>query len=101
MAKVSMIQRELKKRKLVEKYYKKRTKLKIIIAKPETIENDRWEAQIKLQKLPVNSSRSRLRNCCVITGRPRGVYSKFGLCRNKFREYAMSGDIPGLIKASW
>lgn len=101
MAKIAMIQRELKKRKTVEKYAKKRAELKAIIAKPETSEDDRWAAQMKLQKLPVNSSRSRLRNRCAITGRPRGVYRKFGLCRNKLREHAMMGDIPGLTKASW
>jgi len=101
MAKIAMIQRELKRRKIVEKYAKKRAELKAIIAKPETSEDDRWAAQMKLQKLPVNSSRSRLRNRCAITGRPRGVYRKFGLCRNKLREHAMMGDIPGLTKASW
>ena len=101
MAKIAMIQRELKKRKTVEKYAKKRAELKAIIAKPETSEDDRWAAQMKLQKLPVNSSRSRLRNRCAITGRPRGVFWKFGLCRNKLREHAMMGDIPGLTKASW
>ena len=101
MAKIGMIQRELKRRKTVEKYAKKRAALKEIIAKSDTTEDERWTAQIKLQKLPVNSSQSRLRNRCTITGRPRGVYKKFGLCRNKLREHAMMGDIPGLTKASW
>jgi small subunit ribosomal protein S14 len=101
MAKVAMIQRELKRRQIVKKYAKKRADLKEIISKPETSDTDRWSAQVKLQKLPINSSRTRLRNRCKITGRPRGVYRKFGLCRNKLREHAMMGDVPGLTKASW
>jgi len=86
---------------MVQKYAKKRNDLKKIISKPGTPDADRWTAQIKLQKLPTNSSKTRLRNRCMITGRPRGVYRKFGLCRNKLREHAMMGDVPGLTKASW
>lgn len=101
MAKVAMIQKELKRREIVKKYAQKRADLKKIIYKQETSDTDRWSAQIKLQKLPIDSSRIRLRNRCKITGRPRGVYRKFGLCRNKLREHAMMGDVPGLTKASW
>ncbi|MCL4112809.1 UNVERIFIED_CONTAM: hypothetical protein GTU68_021827 [Idotea baltica] len=89
MAKKSMIAREKKRTLLVAKYAKKRAALKEIIRSPS------------LQKLPRNSSSVRQRNRCVITGRPHGVYSKFGLCRNKLRESAMEGDLPGLTKASW
>ena len=101
MAKVGMIQRELKKQKLVEKYVQKRAELKSIILSPSATDDEKWNAQIKLQKLPVNSSRSRLQSRCRITGRPHAVYKKFGLCRNKLREHAMVGDVPGLKKASW
>lgn len=101
MAKVSMVQRENKRAKLAARYAKKRAELKEIIASPKTSDDDKWDAQIKLQKLPVNSSPVRKRNRCTVTGRPHGVYSKFGLCRHKLREHAMVGDVPGLKKASW
>ena len=101
MAKSAMIQKEKDKIALVQRYAAKRAELKAIIKDPKASDDDKWDAQIKLQKLPVNSSRSRVRNRCRITGRPHGVYSKFGLCRNKLREHAMLGDIPGLKKASW
>ncbi|WP_119343927.1 30S ribosomal protein S14 [Facilibium subflavum] len=101
MAKVGMIQRELKRQKLVEKYAQKRAELKAIILSPNATDDEKWDAQIQLQKLPVNSSRSRLQKRCRITGRPHAVYKKFGLCRNKLREHAMRGDVPGLKKASW
>jgi small subunit ribosomal protein S14 len=101
MAKNGIIQRELKRKNLVEKYLKKRMALKKIIFSINSSKNDKWEAQLQLQKLPVNSSPSRLQNRCSITGRARGVYKKFGLCRNKLREHAMLGDLPGLKKASW
>ncbi|MFZ9034782.1 MAG: 30S ribosomal protein S14 [Francisellaceae bacterium] len=101
MAKVSMIQRELKRQKLIEKYAQKRAELKAIILSTSATEDEKWDAQIKLQKLPVNSSASRLQKRCRITGRPHAVYKKFGLCRNKLREHAMKGDVPGLKKASW
>jgi len=101
MAKVSMLEREKKRNKAVEKYAKKRAELKAIIANPGTTEEDRWDAQIKLQKQPRNACAARLRNRCGLTGRPHGVYRKFGLGRNKLREAAMRGDVPGLVKASW
>jgi small subunit ribosomal protein S14 len=101
MARVGIIQRELKRQNLVLKYAEKRAKYKKIILGVNTTEDEKWFAQICLQKLPVNSSSSRLQGRCRITGRPRGVYRKFGLCRNKLREHAMLGDLPGLRKASW
>lgn len=101
MAKTSMIERELKRAKLVAKYAAKRAELKAIINNPATSEEDRWDAMVKLQKLPRDSSPSRLQRRCRITGRPHAVYRKFGLCRNKLREAAMRGDVPGLVKASW
>ncbi len=101
MAKQSMIQRELKRTKLVAKYAVKRTELKAIIRNINITDEVRAAAQMKLNALPRDSSPSRQRNRCAITGRPRGVYSKFGLGRNKLRETAMRGEIPGLTKASW
>jgi small subunit ribosomal protein S14 len=101
MARNSNIQRELKRIAMVKKYAIKRALLKKNIADSNISENEKWKYRIDLQKLPVNSSPSRLRNRCLITGRSRGVYRKFGLCRNKLREHAMVGDIPGLKKASW
>ena len=101
MAKVSMVQREKKRQKTVAKYAAKRAELKALILDPNTSEEDRWEAQQKFQKLPRNASPSRLRNSCRVTGRPQGYLRKFGLCRNKLREAAMRGDVPGLTKSSW
>ena len=101
MAKVSMVQREKKRSRTVEKYAKKRTYLKAIIGDIKSSDEERWEAQIKLQKLPRDSSPSRRQNRCRITGRPHGVYHKFGLCRNILREVAMRGEVPGLVKSSW
>src|SRR5690606_7247537 len=101
MAKQSMKNRELKRQLTVAKYAKKRAELKAIIANPNTSAEQRWEAQGALQKQPRGASASRLRNRCRITGRPHGVYRKFGLGRNKLREAAMRGDVPGLVKASW
>lgn len=101
MAKTSMIQRELKREKLVQKYAAKRAKLKAIIRDLNTDDEERIAAQAKLSALPRDSSPSRIRNRCSITGRPHGVYRKFGLGRNKLREAAMKGEIPGLTKASW
>ena len=101
MAKVSMVQRDLKRRKLYSKYKNKREKL-LITAKDKSLSaEERFEARLKLAQLPRNSSKNRIRNRCLITGRPRGVYRKFGLARNKLRELAMKGDIPGLVKSSW
>ncbi|SEG77396.1 30S ribosomal protein S14 [Marinobacterium lutimaris] len=101
MAKVSMINRELKREKLVNKYAAKRAQLKAIVASPNSSEDEVWEAQIALQKLPRDASPVRKQRRCQVTGRPHGVYRKFGLCRNKLREAAMRGDVPGLKKASW
>ena len=101
MAKKSMIERELKREKLVKRYAAKRAALKETIRNVQTSDEGRVAAQIKLNALPRDSSPSRLRNRCAITGRPHGVYRKFGLGRNKLREAAMKGEIPGLTKASW
>jgi len=101
MAKKSMIQREIKREKLVRRYAAKRTALKEIIRSVKSSDEDRMAAQLKLNSLPRDSSPSRKRNRCSITGRPHGVYRKFGLGRNKLREAAMNGEIPGLTKASW
>jgi len=101
MAKVSMVQRELKRIKTVEKFAVKRAELKATI-KDMSIDFDvRMEAQKALQKLPRNSNPVRVQRRCQITGRPHAVYRKFGLCRNKLREATMRGDVPGLHKASW
>lgn len=101
MAKTSMIEREKKRARTVAKYAAKRAALKALIQDPKTSDEDKWAAQIKLQQQPRNASASRGRNRCEITGRPRGVYRKFGLSRIKLREAAMRGDVPGLVKASW
>jgi len=96
-----MIEREKKRAKTVQKYAKKRSELKAKISDVSTSDAERWEAMLALQKLPRDSSAARMHNRCGVTGRPHGVYRKFGLGRNKLREYAMKGDIPGLVKASW
>ncbi|TMG84225.1 MAG: 30S ribosomal protein S14 [Betaproteobacteria bacterium] len=101
MAKTSVVNRDLKRRKIVKKYAKKRAELKANIENTKLSEEARLAARHKLQQLPRNSSPTRLRNRCKLTGRPRGVYSKFGLGRNKLREIAMRGEIPGVVKASW
>ena len=101
MAKVSMVNREKRRAKLVRKYAKKRAELKAVIANPEVSFDEKQEAIFALQKLPRDSSPVRQRNRCAISGRPRGFYRKFGLGRNKLREAAMRGDVPGLRKASW
>ena len=101
MAKVSMIERELKRSKTVARFAEKRAQLKAIISNVNASDEDRWDAQVKLQKLPRDASPVRQRNRCRVTGRPHGVYRKFGLCRNKLRESAMRGEIPGLVKSSW
>lgn len=101
MAKTSMVNREVKRLKLAKRYGAKRTKLKEIIRKPTSTPAEREAAVAQLQALPRDSSKSRQRNRCAITGRPRGVYRKFGLSRNKLREATMRGEIPGLGKASW
>lgn len=101
MAKQSMLQREVKRAKMVKKYAAKRAALKAIIADTNQSDEARYEAQIKLQSQPRNASPCRRRNRCRLTGRPHGYYRKFGLARNKLREHAMAGDVPGLVKASW
>lgn len=101
MAKNSMVEREKKRTKMVAKYAAKRAALKAIIGDKNASDEERWEAQIKFQKLPRDSSPVRQQRRCGITGRPHGVYRKFGLGRNKLREAAMRGDVPGLVKASW
>jgi len=101
MAKVSMVQREKKRERIVAKFAEKRAALKAIIKNIELSEDERWDAQVALQKLPRNANPVRLRNRCQITGRPHGVYRKFRLGRNKLREAAMRGDIAGLKKSSW
>ena len=101
MAKTSMIQREIKRAKTVKKYAAKRAALKAILADVNKSDEERYEAQLKLQGLPRNATPCRQRNRCRLTGRPHGYYRKFGLSRNKLREHAMAGDVPGLVKASW
>ncbi len=101
MAKISIINRNIKRQKMICKYAEQRSFLMKIIRNLSLSDEERYNAQIKLQKLPRDSSPVRLRNRCTLTGRPRGIYSKFGLGRNKLRDIAMSGKIPGMIKASW
>lgn len=101
MAKTSMIEREKRRSTAVAKYAAKRAQLKAIIKNPNSSEEEVWQAQVQLQKLPRDASPTRQQRRCRLTGRPHGVYRKFGLCRNKLREAAMRGDVPGLVKASW
>jgi len=101
MAKASMIAREKRREKMVKRYAKKRASLKELIRDPKTSDEDRVQAQIKLQKLPRDANPIRMQRRCSLTGRPHAVYRKFGLGRNKLRELAMKGDIPGLVKSSW
>ncbi len=101
MAKKSMIQREIKRAKTVQRYAKKRADLKAIIRNPNSTDQERDTAQAKLQALPRNASPTRMHNRCAISGRPHGYYRKFGLARNKLREATMRGELPGVTKASW
>lgn len=101
MAKMSMINRELKREKMVAKYAEKRAALKAIINDSKATDEERLDAMLALQALPRNSSPVRLRNRCGLTGRPHGYFRKFGLSRNKLRERVMQGDVPGVRKASW
>jgi small subunit ribosomal protein S14 len=101
MAKTSMVNRETKRTKLVKKFAAKRDALKKVVSSQTASYEEKMDASVKLQKLPRDSSPARQRNRCVLTGRSRGVYSKFGLGRNKLREATMRGDVPGLRKASW
>ena len=101
MAKLSLINRDLKRAATVKKFASKRAGLLATIADQALSEEERYQARLKLQQLPRNASPSRIRNRCAITGRARGTYRKFGLARNKLREMAMRGDVPGIVKASW
>ncbi|MCF8151037.1 MAG: 30S ribosomal protein S14 [Burkholderiaceae bacterium] len=101
MAKLALINREEKRAKMVAKYAAKRAGLFAVINNVQLSDEERMDARLKLQQLPRNASPSRQRNRCALTGRPRGVFRKFGLCRNKLREIAMRGEVPGMTKASW
>ena len=101
MAKLALINRDAKRRALVKKYAKKREALEAIVANQKMSDEDRFAARLKIQQLPRNANPTRVRNRCAMTGRPRGFYRKFGLGRNKLREFAMRGEIPGIVKASW
>lgn len=101
MAKLALKNREAKRAKTVAKYATKRAELIAIINDTRLSDDDRMAARLKLQQLPRNASPSRQRNRCALTGRPRGVFRKFGLCRNKLRDIAMRGEVPGMTKASW
>lgn len=101
MAKLALINRDEKRRQTVEKYAKKRAELIAIINNVSLSDVERYEARLKLQKLPRDASPVRLRNRCQITGRPRGVFRKFGLGRLKLRDLVMKGEVPGMVKASW
>ena len=101
MAKLSLINRDMKRRALVKKYQKKRDALLEIVNNMKASEEDRFAARLKLQQLPRNANPTRQRNRCAITGRPRGTFRQFGLARAKIRELAFAGDIPGVTKASW
>ena len=101
MAKLSLINRDQKRRALVKKYAKKRAVLEAIIGNSKASDEVRFEARLKLQQLPRNANPTRLRSRCAMTGRPRGFFRKFGLSRSKLREFAMRGEIPGIVKASW
>jgi small subunit ribosomal protein S14 len=101
MAKLSLVNREAKRAALVKKYKKSRELLLSVISDSSVSEADKFQARLKLQSIPRNASPTRQRNRCSLTGRPRGTYRLFGLARNKLRELALRGDIPGVTKASW
>ena len=101
MAKLSLINRDIKRAKLAEKFAPKRAALKAIIDDQSKTDEERYQARLQLQQLPRNSNPTRQRNRCAVTGRSRGVYSKFGLTRHKLREMTMRGEVPGMTKASW
>jgi small subunit ribosomal protein S14 len=101
MAKLAVINRGEKRRKIVEKYAKKRAELVAVVNDQSLSLEERFGARLKVQSLPRNSSPVRLRNRCQLTGRPRGVFRKFGLGRGKLRDFVMHGEVPGMIKASW
>lgn len=101
MAKLSLINRQVKREQLVQKYQPKRKALQAVINDIKRSDEERMAARQQLQQLPRNANPTRLRNRCGLTGRPRGTFRKFGLGRNKLREFAMRGEVPGLVKASW
>lgn len=101
MAKLALKNREAKRAKTVAKYAAKRAELLAVINNVKLSDEERMDARLKFQQLPRNASPVRQRNRCELTGRPRGYFRKFGLCRNKLREVAMRGEVPGMIKASW
>jgi len=101
MAKLALINRDEKRREMVKKYAAKRAELLAVISDISRSDEERFEARLKFQALPRNSSPVRLRNRCKLTGRPRGVYRKFGLGRSKLRDFVMRGEVPGMTKASW
>lgn len=101
MARQSIVNREMRRRKTVNKFAAKRSELVTVLKSSSASEEEKAAAREKLQKLPRDASPVRLRNRCALTGRPRGVFRKFGLARNKLREIALRGEIPGVIKASW
>jgi small subunit ribosomal protein S14 len=101
MAKTALVNRDQKRRETVKKFAAKRKALMDIVNNQSISSEERYDARLKLQKLPRNASPVRLRNRCALTGRPRGVFRKFGLARGKLRDIAMNGEIPGVIKASW
>ena len=101
MAKLALINRNEKRKKLVAKYAKRRAALQSVVESSKASDEDRYAARLKLQQLPRNATPTRVRNRCSLTGRPRGVFSKFGLGRNKLREYVLRGEVPGVVKASW
>ncbi|MED5407394.1 MAG: 30S ribosomal protein S14 [Pseudomonadota bacterium] len=101
MAKKSMVAREVKRRRLVEQFREQREQLKRQLVDPNLTYDERWQTMLDLQKLPRDSSRSRQRNRCALTGRPRGYFRRFGLARNALREVVMRGEAPGVVKSSW
>ena len=101
MAKKSMVAREVKRRRLVEQFKEQREQLKRQLLDPNLSYDERWQTMLDLQKLPRDSSRSRRRNRCALTGRPRGYFRRFGLARNALREVVMRGEAPGVVKSSW
>lgn len=101
MAKLALINREKKRAKTVAKFAAKRAELIAIVNNAKLSDEERMDARLRYQQLPRNASPSRQRNRCALTGRPRGVFRKFGLARGKLREYAMRGEVPGMTKASW
>ena len=101
MAKLALINRNEKRRKMIEKYAAKRADLVAVVNDVSRTDEERFEARLKIQALPKDSSPVRLRNRCQLTGRPRGVFRKFGLGRSKLRDFVMRGEVPGVTKASW